>query len=161
MTHLTGWFRARLADRLAQDPEEGSWVSMLAVVMLIWVVLVIAGYAVDGSAQTNALLYAETIAGQSARYGAQSVDPADVAEGRAPALDVDRAAAEAEAYLAGHDSDLFHVTGTCRAEDTATVACDTTVEYDTILLGIIHIDSFTVHGHAQAEGTRTVDGLPR
>ncbi len=160
MTHRTGWFRTRLADRLAQDPEEGSWVSMLAIIMLVWVVLVIAGYAVDGSAQTRALLYAETIAGQSARYGVQTLHPAALAEGQTPSLDLEQAVAEAEAYLAGHDSDLFRVTGTCRAEDT-TVMCDATVTYDTILLGIININKLTVHGHSQAEGTRAVDGLPR
>lgn len=159
MTHRTGWFRTRLADRLAQDPEEGSWVSMLAVIMLVFAVLVIAGYAVDGSAQTRALLYADTIAGQSARYGAQTLEPDSLADGQA-ALDPEQAAAEAEAYLTGYDSELFHVTGRCHAEDV-TVVCDTTVTYDTILLGIININKITVHGHATAEGTRALDGQPR
>ncbi|MCL2091784.1 MAG: hypothetical protein FWH11_11425 [Micrococcales bacterium] len=159
-THRTGWFRTRWAARRAQDPEEGSWVSMLTVIMLVWVVLVIAGYVVDGSAQTRALLYADTIAGQSARYGAQTLDPATLADGQSPVLDPEQAAAEAEAYLAGYDSDLFHVSGTCHAQDIA-VVCDTTVVYNTILLGIINIDTLTVHGHAQAEGTRAVDGQPR
>ncbi len=145
---------------MAQDPEEGSWVSMFAVIMLVWVVLVIAGYVVDGSAQTRALLYAETIAGQSARHGAQALDATALADGQTPALDPERAAAEAEAYLAGYDSDLFHVTGKCHAEDT-TVVCDATVVYDTILLGLIRIDTLTVHGHAQAEGTRALNGVPR
>jgi hypothetical protein len=163
MTHHTGWFRTRMADartRMVENPEEGSWVSMLAVIMMVFVVMVIAGYAVDGSAQTRALLYADTIAGQSARYGAQAIDPADVADGQTPTLDPGRAAAEAEAYLTGYSSDLFRVTGTCHAQDT-TVVCDTTVKYDTILLGIIGIGTLTVHGHAEAEGIRAVDGQPR
>ena len=157
-----GWFRNRVAcarARVAQDPEEGSWVTMVSVIMLVWVVMVIAGYVVDGSAQTRALLYADTIAGQSARYGAQAID-LDVNLGQAPTLDVERAAVEAQAHLAGYDSQLYRVTGTCHAEET-TVVCDTTVTYDTILLGVIGINTLTVHGHAEAEGTRTLDGQPR
>lgn len=159
MAHLTGWFRSRLEARLAQDPEEGAWVAPACCLLLFFVVMVMTGYAVDGSAQTRAVLYAQTVAGQSARHGAQQIQPGPVT-GQAVALDPDQAAAEAQAFLSEHDADLYSVTGACHAQED-TVVCDTMVSYDTIFLGIITIDTLTVHGHAEAEGTRTLDGVPR
>ena len=151
-----------LADaraRAATAPEEGSWVSLTCCLMVFWVVMVMAGYAVDGSAQTRAVLYADTVAAQSARHGAQSIS-ADAITGQTPKIDPSRAAREAETFLAAHDTDLYHITGTCSAEET-TVLCDTTVVFRTGFLGIIGISTMTVHGHAEAEGTRVVNGEPR
>ena len=122
--------------------------------------MVIAGLAVDGGAQVRATQYADMVAGESARAGAQRLDPGTTT-GQAPALDGYAAAERAQTYMGEFDSSAYgKVTGTCQAQDT-TVTCETTVVYHTIFLGIIGIDTLTVHGHGQAQGTRTVDGQPR
>lgn len=151
----------RLAAVRSVRAREGGGMEVQAFVLVIFLALMVAaGLAVDGSGKIQAAQYAQTVAAESARAGAQEILPGPVT-GKSPVLDTTRAVQEAQTFMTGFHHDGYDISGTCYAEDNLTIACDTTVVYHTVFLGIITIDTLTVHAHSNAQATRALDGQPR
>lgn len=136
------------------DRDRGSITVWTAVTGLALIVMM--GFALDGGRLIRARERAQDIAGQAARAGAQQIDGAAAIQGLDVSLDPTAAVAASQTYLAG----VADVTGTVQVTG-ATVTVETTTTASTAILGIIGIDSITVHGHGQATVDRAVGGVAR
>lgn len=133
--------------------ERGSvtvWMVAAAFAMSILV-----GLAVDLGGQTHAQQRAHDLAAQAARTGAEEVLAAPAIEGRYAAIDTAAAGRAARAYLARAGA-----TGTVRVRGNH-IQVRATDSYSTRFLGIIGIHSVRVHGDAEAELVRSLDGVER
>ena len=137
------------------DAEAGAlsiFVALCAVVLLA-----LCGLVLDGGGRLRAIERADGLAQEAARAGGQQIDRAALLRGQGLRLDPAAADAAAEEYL-----DRNHITGVPVATTTTvTVTVDTT--YHTSLLGLIGLDTLTVHGVGKARlvpGVATPDPLP-
>jgi len=138
----------------ARDTEEGAVMATVAVFMVALLAVVALVY--DGGRAITAKRRAINQAEQAARAGARAVDPASLraagAPGGPPRLDPAGAAAQARAYLTASGS-----AGTVQvAGDTVQVTV--TFQEQTLLLGVLGIDSFSGSGTAEAVSVRGVGG---
>jgi hypothetical protein len=116
--------------------------------------LALVGLVADGGAKVRAIQRADTLAAEAARAGGQAVDLPAVIAGRPPTVDPERARSAAAAYLAANGA-----SGTVAISDAGRrVSVEVTTSSPTILLGLIGINSFTVHGHSSANLVRGVTG---
>ena len=129
----------------ADDRERGSLSPMVAIVALASLIMI--GLAYDGGQKAQATQRAIAIADEAARAGGQAVNPEGVI-GQAPAaVDVAAAVAAAESYLnaAGVDGDISIAPGGRQLVVT------TTIQIQTVFLGLIGIESMTVVGTGEAD----------
>lgn len=131
-----------LGDLTRGRDQRGGSSSLLAAIVAP-MLLVAAGLVVDGGGQMAATRQAETVAAEAARAGV-AAGPASLTGGLSPVT----ARQGAEDYLrrAGVD-------GTVSVAD-GSVTVRTTVDHDTIFLGIIGINSLTGHGESSARLVR-------
>ncbi|MET8520823.1 pilus assembly protein TadG-related protein [Nocardioides sp. NPDC004968] len=116
---------------------------------------ILVGLAVDLGGQAHAQQRTHDLAAQAARTGAEEVQAAPAIEGRYAHIDTAAAGRAAHSYLAQSGvngavrvrGDRIHV----RATDT----------YRTRFLSIIGINSVRVHGDAEAELVRSLNGEER
>ena len=138
----------------AERTEEGAVMATVAVFMVALLAVVALVY--DGGRAITAKRRAINQAEQAARAGARAVDPASLraagGPSAAPRLDPAAAAAQARAYLTATGS-----AGTVQvAGDTVQVTV--TFQEQTLLLGVLGIDSFSGSGTAEAVSVRGVGG---
>ena len=136
------------------DPERGSisvWAAIASIAMILC-----AGLAVDLAGRVHTLQRAHDLAQQAARAGGQALAEARAMRGDVLTVDVTEATREAHRYLdnAGAAGSV-EVSGGTRV--TVTVA-DT---YDTVILGVIGINTLDVTATATARTVRTMGGTER
>lgn len=133
--------------------ERGSatiWMVTAAFAMSILV-----GLAVDLGGQAHAQQRTHDLAAQAARTGAEEVLAAPAIEGRYAAIDTAAAGRAARTYLA-----QAGVTGSVRVRGNL-IHVHATDRYRTQFLSIIGISSVRVHGNAEAELIRSLNGEER
>lgn len=135
--------------------ERGVAVSVWAV-LLVWVILLCVGLAVDLGGQARATQTAYQAAGQAARAGAQALDTRST-RGQQPSVDalVAKAVARRELAAAGVGGEASITDG------GRTLHVTTTVQYRTLFLGVIGIATLPAHGTADASLLRVLKGAPR
>ncbi len=139
-------------DQRSRD-ERGSttvWMVTAAFAMSILV-----GLAVDLGGQAHAQQRTHDLAAQAARTGAEEVLAAPAIEGRYAHIDTAAAGRAARSYLARSGA-----TGTVRVRGNR-IDVRATDTYRTRFLSIIGITSVRVHGDAEAELVRSLDGEER
>ncbi|MFJ2191645.1 pilus assembly protein TadG-related protein [Kitasatospora sp. NPDC087861] len=135
--------RTRHADRRG---DEGS-------ITLWWVItlagtLIMIGLVVDLGGKLRAIEYADSLAAEAARAGAQAVDPAKAVPGQGIVIDPTRAAAAANDYLTRADAG---VSGTATpSPDGTSLDVHVTVRHKTLFLQALGVDALQADGHASA-----------
>ncbi len=147
---------ARLGAR-RDHPEEGMTLVASTPIIVI-ALMIVAGLVVDGGAQLKAKQMANMVASEACRSGGQEITPGSVT-GQPVVLDVPAAQRAAQSYIDLTRSSSRTVTGSVQVEGT-TLECRTTITFDTIFLGIIGKGEMTVHGDAEVDAVRAVDGVP-
>lgn len=145
---------ARRLRRVRVDPERGS--ITIWIVTASFVMIVLAGMAVDLGGQVYAQQHARDVARQAARAGGQQLQAGPAIRGEGAIADTTRAVQAARTYLAAGD-----VAGQAQVTGADTIEVTTTAVYTTKFLGIIGINRLTVTGHAEATITRAVEGVQR
>lgn len=156
---------AHLLDRLPRDhcrqlrlsrvdPERGS--ITIGIVTASFVMIVLAGMAVDLGGQVYAQQHARDVARQAARAGGQQLQAAPAIRGEGAIADTTRAVQAARTYLAAGD-----VAGQATVTGGDSIEVTTTAVYTTKFLSIIGINRLTVTGHAEATIIRALQGVQR
>jgi hypothetical protein len=143
--------RPRSAD-MPQPADTGS-VTLFLVITVVGL-LAMVGLCVDGAAKIRDVQRADTLAAEAGRAGGQAIDvPASIV-GKPPVVDARAAVAAAQAYLARNG-----VAGSVAIIDGGrALDVEVTSSSRTVFLGLIGIDSMTVHGHATVTLVRGVTG---
>ena len=116
--------------------------------------LALVGLVVDGGAKVRAVQRADALAAEAGRAGGQAINVPAAITGDAPTVDARAAVAAAQTTSAENG-----VKGTVTVTDAGrTLDVEVTTDTETIFLGIIGINSMTVHGHAQVTLVRGVTG---
>ena len=119
------------------------------------------GLGVDGSRAAQGMATADAIAEEAARAGGQALDSAALHRGT---VAVDRAAAQtaARAYLTAADTadPTRTITATVTLVAPDRLRVQVTATQPTVLLGLIGIDTLTVHGSADAVLVPTAGATP-
>ena len=132
--------------------DEGSITLFVCVAALG--LLLLAGLVVDGGAKVRALQRADRLAAEAGRAGGQAIDVRAAIPGDVPRVDPAQAVRTSEAFLAAQGaSGTAHVTDAGRA-----LVVDVTVSSPTVFLGLIGVNSLTVHGESTV---RLVRGVTR
>jgi len=126
----------------------------LFLVITVVGLLAMVGLCVDGAAKIRNVQRADTLAAEAGRAGGQAIDvPASIV-GKPPVVDARAAVAAAQAYLARNG-----VAGSVAVIDGGRVLeVEVTSSSRTVFLGLIGIDTMTVHGHATVTLVRGVTG---
>ena len=116
--------------------------------------LAMVGLVVDGGAKVRALQRADRIAAEAGRAGGQAINVPAAITGTTPVLDTKRALSTAQAFLASQGA-----TGTVRVVDGGrALVVDVTTTAPTAFLGLVGVNSFTVHGSARVTLVRGITG---
>ncbi len=136
------------------DPERGSisvWAALASLALIVC-----AGLAVDLGGRVHALQRAHDLAQQAARAGGQALTDAHAMRGDVLTIDVTDATREAHRYL-----DNAGVSGRVVVSDGTRVTVTITDTYDTLILGVIGINTLDVTATATARTVRTLGGTER
>lgn len=119
--------------------------------------LALVGLVVDGGAKVRALQRADRLAAEAGRAGGQAIDVSAAIAGDAPTVDAQAAARATQAYLRSQG-----VSGTVTvAEAGRALIVDVTTTSTTVFLGLIGLNTMTVHGSAKVVLVRGVTGAGR
>jgi Flp pilus assembly protein TadG len=133
----------RCRSRRAFD-DEGR-IALLVVVLTV-AVLAMIGLSVDGGGKIRALERADNIAAEAARAAGQALSGAAAIPGGTKVVDPNAAVAAAQTYLR-----VAGVTGTVDvAPDRRHITVTVTIEYHTVFLGLIGVNTLTATRHATA-----------
>jgi hypothetical protein len=133
------------SHRRRRRPHDEGRIALL-VVVLTFAVLTMIGLSVDGGGKLRALQRADRIAAEAARAAGQAIAAPQAIQGGQKVVDPPAAVAAAEHYLA-----TAGVTGTITISDDRTaITVTVTIDYHTVFLGIIGIDTLTATRHATA-----------
>ena len=136
--------------RLASDEGSVTLFFCIAVVGL----MVMVGLVVDGGAKVRALQRADRLAAEAGRAGGQAIDVLAAIAGDAPTLNPQAAVIATQAYLRANGvAGAVSVTDAGRA-----LVVDVTTTTDTVFLGLIGVNTLTVHGSAKVILVRGVTG---
>jgi hypothetical protein len=124
------------------DTERGS-ISVFLTILVPGLFLIV-GLAVDGGAKVAALQRADAVAEEAARAGGQALDIAGALNGNVR-VDPASAVTAAQNYLSRSG-----VEGSVDVLDGETLRVTTTLTEPTVFLGLVGIDTFTVHGTGTA-----------
>lgn len=114
--------------------------------------LVLVGLVVDGGAKVRALQRADRLAAEAGRAGGQAINVSAAVAGDAPTVDKQAAILASQAYLRASG-----VTGTVSVTDAGrALVVDVTSTTDTVFLGLIGVNTLTVHGSAKVVLVRGV-----
>lgn len=138
--------------RLRTQRDRGS-VSVFVIVTAFAFVLMV-GLAVDVSGHIHAMQEARSVAREAARAGGQQLELATGVRGQGAVADPGRAAAAAEAYLAGAG-----VIGSASVTGPDSISVQATSVYPTKFLSIVGVSGLTATGTAEARITRSVGGV--
>ena len=130
--------------------DEGSVTLFVCVAALG--LLVLAGLVVDGGAKVRALQRADRLAAEAGRAGGQAIDVRAAIPGNAPTVDSARAVRAAQTFLT-----MQGTHGQARVADAGrAMVVDVSVSSPTIFLGLIGVNSLTVHGQSTVRLVRGV-----
>lgn len=129
------------ALRRGRDCERGS-ITLFALIAAVGL-LVAVGLAADGGTKIRASQQADGYAEEAARTAGQAILAASSIQGDQPVIDPAAAVRAAQQYLASVD-----VSGTVRLTGPDTLTVTVTITRPTVFVGLIGIDSVTVHGRA-------------
>ena len=119
----------------------------LLVLVLAFAVLVMIGLAVDGGGKMRAMQRADNIAAEAARAAGQAIEPSQAIPGGPKVVNPGQAVAAGQDYLRAAG-----VTGTVAPSgDRRQVVVTVTIDYDTVILGLVGFDRLTVTGTATAQ----------
>ena len=119
--------------------------------------LVLLGLVVDGGAKVRALERADRLAAEAGRAGGQAINVSAAITGTSPVVDATGAVRSAQNYLAQQGA-----AGTVQVVDGGrALVVDVTTSNPTVFLGIIGINSISVHGSAKVTLVRGVTGANR
>ena len=136
------------------DPERGSisvWAALASLTLIVCT-----GLAVDLGGRVHALQRAHDLAQQAARAGGQALTEAHAMRGDVLTIDVTEATREAHRYL-----DNAGVSGRVEVSDGTRVTVTIADTYDTLILGVIGINTLDVTATATARTVRTLGGTER
>ncbi len=126
-------------------------------VLIVMVLTMVIGIAVDLSGQVNAKRRAGDVAAQAARAAGQQISPdAYLADGRSVELAVAKAKASAVDYI-----EAAGMTGSARVESGTELVVQTETTYRPIFLSAVGIGDLTVTGSASIRVVRVEDGKER
>lgn len=126
-------------------------------VLIVMVLTMVIGIAVDLSGQVNAKRRAGDVAAQVARAAGQQISPdAYLADGRSVELAVAKAKASAVDYI-----EAAGMTGSARVESGTELVVQTETTYRPIFLSAVGIGDLTVTGSASIRVVRVADGKER
>ena len=126
-------------------------------VLIVMVLTMVIGIAVDLSGQVNAKRRAGDVAAQAARVAGQQISPdAYLADGRNVELAVAKAKAAAVDYI-----EAAGMTGSARVESGTELVVQTETTYKPIFLSAAGIGDLTVTGSASIRVVRVADGKER
>lgn len=126
-------------------------------VLIVMVLTMVIGIAVDLSGQVNAKRRAGDVAAQAARAAGQQISPdAYLADGRSVELAVAKAKASAVDYI-----EAAGMTGSARVESGTELVVQTETTYRPIFLSAVGIGDLTVTGSASIRVVRVADGKER
>ena len=132
--------------------DEGSITLFVCVAALG--LLLLAGLVVDGGEKVRALQRADRLAAEAGRVGGQAIDVRAAIPGDVPRVDPAQAVRTSQAYLTAQGA-----SGTARVTDAGrALVVDVTVSSPTVVLGLIGVNSLTVHGESTV---RLVRGVTR
>ena len=126
-------------------------------VLIVMVLTMVIGIAVDLSGQVNAKRRAGDVAAQAARVAGQQISPdAYLGDGRSVELAVAKAKAAAVDYI-----EAAGMTGSARVESGTELVVQTETTYKPIFLSAAGIGDLTVTGSASIRVVRVADGKER
>ncbi|PZQ52094.1 MAG: hypothetical protein DI570_24625 [Phenylobacterium zucineum] len=126
-------------------------------VLIVMVLTMVIGIAVDLSGQVNAKRRAGDVAAQAARAAGQQISlDAYLADGRSVELAVAKAKASAVDYI-----EAAGMTGSARVESGTELVVQTETTYRPIFLSAVGIGDLTVTGSASIRVVRVADGKER
>ena len=132
--------------------DEGSVTLFVCIAVVGLMVMV--GLVVDGGAKVRALQRADRLAAEASRAGGQAIDVSAAIAGDAPTLNPQAAVQATQAYLRANG-----VSGTVSVTDAGrALVVDVTTTTGTVFLGLIGINTLTVHGSAKVVLVRSVTG---
>lgn len=139
--------------RAHRSPSDSGSVTLFLVISVVGL-LTLVGLVVDGGAKVRAVQRADALAAEAGRAGGQAINVPAAITGEAPTVDARAAVAAAQAYLTTNG-----VTGIVTVTDAGhTLEVQVTTNTETIFLGLIGINSMTVHGQATVTLVRGVTG---
>ena len=116
--------------------------------------LVMVGLVVDGGAKVRALQRADRLAAEAARAGGQAIDVPAAIAGDLPTVDAQAAVIAAKAYLRAEGvSGIVTVADRGRA-----LLVEVSTTANTVFLGLIGVNTLSVHGSARVVLVRSVTG---
>jgi len=143
---------SRSPRRRDRATDAGS-VTLFLVITVVGL-LTMVGLVVDGAAKIRGVQRADALAAEAGRAGGQAIDVPASIMGEPPTVDARAAAAAAQTYLARNGVD-----GQVTVRDGGrSLEVEVTSTTRTVFLGLIGIDSMTVHGHASVTLVRGVTG---
>ena len=145
----------------SSEAERGGGAVSAPMAVALLALLAVIGLGVDGSRAAQGMATADAIAEEAARAGGQALDSAALHRGT---VAVDRAAAQtaARAYLAAADTadPTRSITATVTVVAPDRLRVQVTATQPTVLLGVIGMDTLTVHGSADAVLVPTAGATP-
>ena len=116
--------------------------------------LVLIGLVVDGGTKVRALQRADRLAAEAGRAGGQAINVPTAIIGDPPTLDARAAVNASQAYLASNG-----ISGTVSVDNAGrSLTVDVTTTTNTVFLGLIGVNSMTVHGSAKVSLVHGVTG---
>ena len=139
--------------RAHTSPSDSGSVTLFLVISVVGL-LTLVGLVVDGGAKVRAVQRADALAAEAGRAGGQAINVPAAITGEGPTVDAQAAVAAAQTYLTRNG-----VSGIVTVTDAGhTLDVQVTANTETIFLGLIGINSMTVHGHATVTLVRGVTG---
>lgn len=135
--------------------ERGAAVTVWAVLIVPLVTLIV-GIAIDLPGQVQATRYASDVAAQAARVAGQELDTERYVTGRGLDLLGNRARRAALDYI-----EQAGMTGTVSIEGGATITVTTTASYEPVFLSSLGVRSLQVTGSARARAVEALEGTER
>ncbi|MFF3070036.1 pilus assembly protein TadG-related protein [Kitasatospora sp. NPDC057904] len=134
-----------LRSRPADDRRDEGSITLWWVITLAGALIMI-GLVVDLGGKLRSIEYADSLAAEAARAGAQAVDPGKAVSGQDIVIDPARAVAAATDYLARAGVASTVTPGT----DGTSITVHVTVRHKTLFLQALGIDTLQADGHAGA-----------
>jgi hypothetical protein len=135
---MSGWRDLRAAR------DEGR-ISLLVIVLAL-AVLAMIGLSVDGGGKVRALRKADNLAAEAARAAGQAIEGGQAIPGGEKVIDPVPAVEAAQNYLTAAG-----VTGTVTvSQDRKQITVTVTIQYDTVFLDLVGLDTLPATRHATA-----------
>ena len=135
-----------------RDGDEGS-VTLFFVIAVVGLFVLI-GLVVDGGTKVRALQRADRLAAEAGRAGGQAIDVPAAIIGDPPTADARAAVHASQAYLRSNG-----VSGTVSVDNAGrSLTVDVTTTSNTVFLGLIGVNSMTVHGSAKVSLVHGISG---